>query len=59
MSVPGKRVGSILCLIRILKNRVEGRDPGLCGFGQCSPIAESAARSQTPLALVDGRMPVS
>jgi hypothetical protein len=37
----------------VLKNRASGRDPALCGFCKCSPIAEYAALSKTPHALAD------
>jgi hypothetical protein len=43
---------------RVLKNRVQGRKPALCGFCKCSHINEYAALSKTPHALADGLMPV-
>jgi hypothetical protein len=39
-----------------LKNRASRRDPSLCGFCKCAPIAEQAALSKTPHALADGLM---
>jgi hypothetical protein len=43
-------------LSRVLKNRASRRDPALCGFYKCSHMAEYAALSKTPHALVDGLM---
>jgi hypothetical protein len=40
----------------MLKNRASRRDPALCSFCKCSHIAEYAALSKTPHALVDGLM---
>jgi hypothetical protein len=39
-----------------MKNCASGRDPALCGFCKCSPIAQQAALSKTPHALADGLM---